>query len=638
MPDLAILVPTRGRPGNIRKVISAWDFTDAWDHADLVLIVDADDPELAVYEAVADLVNEPAAEGTEPVEVVVMDEWMPMVHKLNLVAALYAQTKTYRALGFAGDDHLPQTIGWAQRYLTVLRELGSGMVYSDDGYQGRKLSTEWAVTADAVRALGRMVPAPVEHMYCDNSMMDLFGGAGALRFLPEVRIEHMHPVTGKAETDAQYQRVNHRDQFARDRRSYEGWRRLGMMTDIAAIRALRPGMPDVRPDRTVSRLSPGSVPRKVPLRPRGATVSRHLPYPRHFRNVQGATPDEIGMALADFASAVPADQEIVELGVYQGRTALMMGWGARNGHGAHVTAIDAWDLPGNTYGPPFNTDSSRRWAAHWIQSLGYANRITLVQGFASDMAARWVTSPDLIGRGNKPIGLLFVDDDHSYEGARGAIVAWAPHLAEGARIAVDDYGHPDWPGVAQAVDELVDEGFLEPIEIFHDRLAVTSIRATLANNPGATPRAITSEGVSPSPERTWNPGDGPVLPEADYPAAGDQVAVTVDLGAPSVVVPDEVDEMFAGPVGTEPGCSHPECILGHPHAGPAELARVDSDVSTDRRGRLVHDGELEGVAAYTLVDELTLPQLRALAKIRGIVLGIRKDKKAETIQAIKDGR
>ena len=31
-----------------------------------------------------------------------------------------------------------------------------------------------------------------------------------------------------------------------------------------------------------------------------------------------------------------------------------------------------------------------------------------------------------------------------------------------------------------------------------------------------------------------------------------------------------------GPVATEPGCSHPECTLTHPHAGPAVLrARED---------------------------------------------------------------
>lgn len=27
------------------------------------------------------------------------------------------------------------------------------------------------------------------------------------------------------------------------------------------------------------------------------------------------------------------------------------------------------------------------------------------------------------------------------------------------------------------------------------------------------------------------------------------------------------------PASTEPGCQHPDCVLDHPHAGPAELAR-----------------------------------------------------------------
>lgn len=31
------------------------------------------------------------------------------------------------------------------------------------------------------------------------------------------------------------------------------------------------------------------------------------------------------------------------------------------------------------------------------------------------------------------------------------------------------------------------------------------------------------------------------------------------------------EEPPAAPVGTEPGCQHPECLLPHPHAGPATL-------------------------------------------------------------------
>jgi predicted O-methyltransferase YrrM len=586
MPELAVIVPSRGRPDNIRRLIGAWDFTNAWDVADLVLAVDADDPEISRYHELAREHEHPDT-GADLFRVIEYTEWMPMVGKLNATAWRLAQEGRYFALAFAGDDHVPETIGWAARYLTVLHEMGTGMVYGDDGYQGRKLSTEWAITADVVRALGRMVPAPVDHMYCDNSIMDLFDGAGAIRHLPEVRIEHRHPIAGKAQTDAQYQRVNHRDQFRTDRMAYERWRASGMVTDIRTVRALR--APDaqefrVAVQRPVAR--PATMRRRTPDRLRSGPTQRRpdvarFPFSQEFKHVRGATPDEVGMALADMASTVPADQEIVELGVFQGRTALIMAWGAGQGSGAHVTAIDPWDLEGNVYDPPFTDAESRTWAEYRVRELGYLDRVQLVQAFSADVAETW---------SGRPVGLLFVDGDHTKDGARRDIEAWAPHLAEGARIAVDDYHHPDWPGVAEAVDELVAEGFLAPVEVFHDRLAVTR----LAAEGDRQPRAITSEGVSPSP----------------YPAAPGQVADEAPTVAPHVetTVVREVEEV--------------------------QLPEVDTSQSTD----LVAEGELEGVPAGTSIDTLTLPQIKALAKARGIVLGVRKDKKADALQALRDGR
>lgn len=566
---LAIIVPTRGRPENIERVIGAWDFTNAWDVADLILAVDGDDP---AYQGYLDLFERHRHPDTgEPLfSMAVQDRWVPMVHKLNRVAVQLAEGRRYFALGFAGDDHLPRTMNWARRYLAVLRELGTGMVYGDDGYQGVKLSTEWAVTSDAVRKLGRMVPAPVEHMYCDNSMMDLYGGAGALRHLPEIRIEHMHPIAGKADTDAQYKRVNDRGQFRKDRTAYQDWLDKDSMRDVAAVRAMRAGRPVEALPGTVarqSRLSLGSGPRQVSRpTPRGnRPVSRHLPYPRHFRKVRGATPDEIGMTIADFATQVPRDQEIVELGVFQGRTALMMAWGARQGLGAHLTAIDAWDLPGNTYGPPFNEAGSETWARYNIQAQGYAAGVTLVKGFAGEVAEGW---------NGLPVGLLFVDDDHSHEGARRAVLSWAPHLAPGAIIAVDDYDHPDWPGVREALDELTAEGVVEPVEIFHDRLAVTRLTGAFATT----------------------------------------------LGAPSPAQPEEFPALVP--------------IV------EVNLPEPDSEVSTDQAPGLrvlVSSGELDGVAEGTEITALNTVQLRALAKVRGISLGTRKDKRDAMLQALEAG-
>jgi predicted O-methyltransferase YrrM len=510
---LAVIVPTRGRPDNIRKVLAAWDFTGAWADADLILAVDADDPYLFEYQ-------EP--EISDRVFLIISPEWQPMVPKLNLTAmATAVGNRSYSAIAFAGDDHLPRTIGWARRYLDVLRELGSGMVYGDDGYQGANLATEWAVTADCVRALGRMVPAPVDHLYCDNAMMDLFGQAGALRHLPEIRIEHMNPwCGGKAEKDEQYERVNSKKQYATDGAKYQNWKRAphGLLHEqIPMIKALRVGRPEVgldgrvpapaRQKRQRSERMRGSGPRRLersgPSRFSAPPKSK-FPFPPEFRQVIGATPDEIAFTLADMAKQVPSDQEIVELGVYQGRTALIMAWGASQGNGAHVTAVDAWDLPGNTYAPPFTDPVTRERAYANIENLGYSERVKLYQDFAVKFAGDWIESPT---EGGMPVGLLFVDDDHSYEGARAAIEAWAPHLADGAVIAVDDYGHPDWPGVAEAVDELVDNGVLEPIEIYHDRLAVTRLVSANGNESPemsvkASITAITNEGVDPAPVLT----------------------------------------------------------------------------------------------------------------------------------------
>lgn len=606
MPDLAIIVPTRGRPGNIEKVIAAWDFTNAWDVADLILAVDADDPELPGYEEIARQFNaEVPGDGRQPLKTLVMDTWLPMVHKLDRVARDLA--RAYFAVGFAGDDHIPQTIGWAQRYLTVLDELGTGMVYGDDGYQGVKLSTEWAVTADVVRALGRMVPAPVEHMYCDNSMMDLFGGAGALRHLPEVRIEHMHPVAGKAATDAQYQRVNHRDQYAKDRRAYERWKFTthNMDQDIAIVRSLRGDRPDIAPPKPVRKAPTMTLPSKArrtvtrsgPTR-RKADVSR-FPFSTEFQHVRGATPDEIGLTLADFARNVPADQEIVELGVFQGRTALIMAWGARQGNGAHVTAIDPWDLPGNVYDPPFTEADSREWAKYRINELGYGDAITLIQDFSHDVANKWGTAD-----GENPVGLLYVDGDHTKEGARRDIEWWSMRLAPGAVIAVDDYGHPDWPGVGEAVDELVAEGFLAPIQLFHDRLAVTRLAESagersqrgekspeVAGGPAVHPVTKQDNGtwmveneVDPEDGPDWENGDDD--PE-DGPTANGLAAITSEGVSPA---PEEQRQMVDGP-----------------------------HFPDDPKG-FVHEGELTPELVGTPIGDLNTAQLRALAKHREVTV------------------
>jgi len=228
MTDLVAIVPSRGRPKQAAELARSFERLRTAD-TQLVFAVDSDDPSLNGY---ASLMQNGFS------DVRVCGPWQPMVPKLNKVAASLARGDSSFALAFMGDDHRPRTRGWDSTMLAALREMGTGVVYGDDLLQRERLCTSWVMTTNIVAALGRMVPAPVEHMYCDNSVMELAQAVGCLRYLPDVVIEHMHPLAGKTEWDPGYARVNHPEQFRLDGSVFAGWQAGQMASDVATVRAL----------------------------------------------------------------------------------------------------------------------------------------------------------------------------------------------------------------------------------------------------------------------------------------------------------------------------------------------------------------------------------------------------------------
>lgn len=237
MKELITIVPTRSRPHHVQRVVRAWEDTHAFDDgAELHFVVDMDDERYDEYE---DLL---ADVDLNRITWSSIGRWKPLVPKLNDAAMrLLTWPEITFALGFAGDDHVPRTDHWVATYVAALRD-GAGIVYGDDGYQHEKIPTEWAMRADIVGALERMVPAPVDHLYCDNAIRDLGEATGLLRYLPEVSIEHLNPYAdGKAPMDEQYARVNGAEQYRNDRPAYRQWRRNGLAEDAATVNALRKG-------------------------------------------------------------------------------------------------------------------------------------------------------------------------------------------------------------------------------------------------------------------------------------------------------------------------------------------------------------------------------------------------------------
>lgn len=226
---LVVIVPSRGRPEAAQALVQHFKNTCTADTR-LLFAVDQDDSLAYEYPVGSD--------GSGPW--IAYGESRNMVEALNTTAQSTANGLAPFAIAFLGDDHMPRTVGWDSAYLDALRELGTGIVYGNDLLQGHRLPTQCAMTSDIIRALGYMAPPSLRHLYVDNFWRDLGKGAHCLRYLPDVIVEHRHPLAGKAAWDENYQRVNAPQIAEHDKEAYEAYLyRGGFDADVAKVKALR---------------------------------------------------------------------------------------------------------------------------------------------------------------------------------------------------------------------------------------------------------------------------------------------------------------------------------------------------------------------------------------------------------------
>lgn len=225
MAELLVIVPSRSRPHAIAALHDAWSAVTTGAAA-LLVAVDDDDPACDEYVQVC---------ANRDLELVIGPR-LRMCPTLNLHAV--ERAPHHFAIGFMGDDHRPRTPAWDQRYLDELHGLGTGFVYGDDLLRGETLPTQVAVTSDVIMTLGYMVPDGIRHLWADNVFYDLGHAIDRIRYLPDVIVEHMHPVVGKGEWDAGYLEVNADEANDADRDAYRRWIETQKDTDVAKLKAL----------------------------------------------------------------------------------------------------------------------------------------------------------------------------------------------------------------------------------------------------------------------------------------------------------------------------------------------------------------------------------------------------------------
>ena len=220
--DLLVIVPSRGRPQNVARLLDAVHAT-AKMRTHVHVAVDDDDPELERYRYV---MKQAAAEG----DVLTTGPRKGLCSWTNEIAI--EQAGRYPFLASLGDDHVPYTPGWDKALIrAIVTDGGTGFAYPWDGTR-EDIPEAVVMSSDIVAALGWMCLPGLEHWYVDNVWADLGRAAGCLRHLRAVKVEH----AWKGDQTAKESSVA----LPADRDAYYAWRRSArMQQDIDTVISLR---------------------------------------------------------------------------------------------------------------------------------------------------------------------------------------------------------------------------------------------------------------------------------------------------------------------------------------------------------------------------------------------------------------
>ena len=219
--SLIVICPSRGRPTKAREAYDAFEATRSLDDTKMVFVVDADDDTFIGY------VKQQVPVATYK------HEGGGMGPPLNVASAEYSQL--HDIVGFVGDDHRFRTQAWDAAITKALET--PGFAYGDDRIR-HDIPSQVFISSGIVRTLGWMSLPGAKHLYLDDAWRVLAQGVDRYFYLPDVVIEHCHPIAGTAEMDEGYARVNAHSMYLHDSRVFNEWVSSGRAAmDIETIRA-----------------------------------------------------------------------------------------------------------------------------------------------------------------------------------------------------------------------------------------------------------------------------------------------------------------------------------------------------------------------------------------------------------------
>lgn len=146
------------------------------------------------------------------------------------------------------------------------------------------------------------------------------------------------------------------------------------------------------------------------------------------RKVPGHLGEHEARFLGILAACAPASGAIVEIGSFKGRSTVMLAKVASRYGLGPVIAIDPHNSPILLDHQRDRKASSYPAFLESIHAAGVSDHVEPRTAYAADVARSW----------NSPIRVLWIDGDHSYEGAKGDLEGFLPHLMPNGVVAFHD--------------------------------------------------------------------------------------------------------------------------------------------------------------------------------------------------------
>jgi predicted O-methyltransferase YrrM len=181
---------------------------------------------------------------------------------------------------------------------------------------------------------------------------------------------------------------------------------------------------------------------------------------RRVRVVEGMLSDDEAKELIRLAAEVDGAFCVLEVGSYRGRSTTALALGAMSGGNAPVYAIEPHEQFVGVLGGKFGPADRRAFFRNLVKA-DVVEQVRLVNLSSEVVCKGW----------SYPIGLLWLDGDHSFEGVRRDFEAWEPFLVPDATVAFHDATDPTL-GPSQLIDRLLASGEFEQFSAVGELVAL----------------------------------------------------------------------------------------------------------------------------------------------------------------------